>query len=257
MERGTVAAFFPDRNTGVLLQGDFTRISSKIHWNIGFTYPEDELGTSKSGKASPSGRFTYAFSPRNSTLLIHTGIDYLGLNVDADSRVVRRASRPEAHLAPIFVDTGEIPASGANSMNLEAAVVKGPLSLQGEFVQDRVHALDRPESLRFSAFYVYGSYVLTGETRPYDESRGAFGRIVPERPFMGSGGGLGAFEVAVRFSRIDLTDGGVSGGVMDDFTAALNWYAGPQARVSANVIRSNLDGVHPAWIFQARLQWAY
>ncbi len=74
---------------------------------------------------------------------------------------------------------------------------------------------------------------------------------------MGSDGGIGAVEVAFRFSRIDLNNRQVNGGVMDDLTAAFNSYASPNARVSTNVIRSKLDASDPVWILQARLQWAY
>ena len=254
MERGVVAAFFPSRNTGFLLQGDTPRLRRKIHWNIGYIQPEDELGTTDTDNAGVSGRFTYAFNPGGGDLLLHLGADYMRRNVDDTMNYL---SRPESHLAPSFVDTGDIPAVAANTLNLEAAVVNGPLSFQGELAWARVETTDESADPSFYAFYVYTSYFISGETRPYEEETGAFGRIEPASEFRGSEGGLGALEVAFRFSRIDLTDEEVEGGIMNDATVAFNWYASRNGRVSTNVIHSRVEGFDPVWIFQVRLQWAY
>ena len=103
------------------------------------------------------------------------------------------------------------------------------------------------------------SYFITGETRPYVGSRGAFGRVIPNQEFMGAEGGFGALEVAFRFSRLDLIDRGIDGGALNDLTAALNWYPTSNARVMLNLIRAKRvdTGLDPVWIAQVRLQWAY
>lgn len=53
--------------------------------------------------------------------------------------------------------------------------------------------------------------------------------------------GLGAWEVAARWSCIDLTDGTVNGGDMSNFTAGVNWYCNPYCKVVFNYIHSWLD----------------
>ena len=133
-------------------------------------------------------------------------------------------------------------------------MVNGPLSLQGEFAWTRVSATDGSSD---PSFYSFASYFLTGETRPYAHNRGAFGRVLPRDAFLGGAGGKGAFELAVRFSGVDLNDEEVVGGIMNDATAGMNWYATRNARVLAEVIRSDVQGFDPVWIFQARLQWMY
>ena len=255
MERGVVAAFFPARNTGFLLAGTTDRLRHKIHWNIGAIQPEDELGSTATDNLGVAGRFTYAFEPGGrDDVGIHAGIDFTRRNV---SDTMNYLSRPESHLAPSFVDTGDIAANGANTANLETAVIKGPLSVQGEFAWAQVQTTDGSADPGFYAFYIFTSYFLTGERRPYDLDLGAFGPIVPHSEFMGPAGGAGAFELALRFSRIDLTDEEIDGGVMNNLTGAFNWYATRNARVLTNVIRSRVEGFDPVWIFQVRLQWAY
>ena len=44
---------------------------------------------------------------------------------------------------------------------------------------------------------------------------------------LGENGGVGALELAARYSHLDLTDSFLVGGVPDDSTVALNWYLNP------------------------------
>ena len=139
---------------------------------------------------------------------------------------------------------------------IENAVQKGRLSFQGEFVPAIVES-DTQGNLFFYAFYVMGSYFLTGESRPYIAGEGRFGRPHPKRELRDGTGGKGAFEVAFRFSRIDLNDKFVTGGELNDLTAAFNWYPTYQTRVDFNVIRANLQTADAVWIFQGRLQISF
>ena len=91
----------------------------------------------------------------------------------------------------------------------------------------------------FSAYYVMGSYFLTGESRPY--SGGAFGRPKPKRKFDLKKGTMGAVEVAARMSRVDLSDGDFDGGVERNWTLGLNWYPHNNARVTFNYVAAYLD----------------
>ncbi len=67
-------------------------------------------------------------------------------------------------------------------------------------------------------------------------------------------GGLGAFEIAARFSYIDLNDKDITGGKLADISFAFNWYPTHATRVSFNVIRADRESWDPVWIFQGRLQ---
>jgi len=56
-------------------------------------------------------------------------------------------------------------------------------------------------------------------------------------PFKGT---WGAWELATRFSYLDLTDAGIRGGEMWDVTAGINWYAAPNVRVMLNYVHSHV-----------------
>jgi phosphate-selective porin OprO/OprP len=85
----------------------------------------------------------------------------------------------------------------------------------------------------FRGFYAQASWVLTGENYKY--TQGKFVRIRPQKT-------KGAWEVAVRYSRVDLNSKGIFGGEERNLTGALNWYApGNQFRLMANLIFVKTD----------------
>jgi phosphate-selective porin OprO/OprP len=57
--------------------------------------------------------------------------------------------------------------------------------------------------------------------------------------------GIGAWEVAARWSSLDLTDGTVDGGEMDILSLAVNWWLTPTAMVNWNYryIVNDKDGL--------------
>jgi phosphate-selective porin OprO/OprP len=92
------------------------------------------------------------------------------------------------------------------------------------------------------------SYFLTGESRPYDRKLGIHDRLKPFENFFhvrrGSRGiqtGLGAWEVAARFSNIVLNDENIRGNNLTDFTFGLNWYLNPYTRWKFNYVRAFLE----------------
>ena len=93
--------------------------------------------------------------------------------------------------------------------------------------------------------------------RQYRHNLGTIRRIRPKRELRDGSGGLGAFEIALRFSRIDLNDQDITGGTLNDLSFAFNWYPTYPTRVSFNAIRASREAWEPVWIFQARLQLAY
>jgi len=106
------------------------------------------------------------------------------------------------------------------------------------------------------------SWFLTGEHRPYRKAGAVFDAIKPEQNAFGKEGGHGAWEVATRYSSIDLDDGDVDGGELGDWTVGLNWYLNPNTRLMANYILSDLspagdlsDGTTNTFLF--RVQFAF
>jgi phosphate-selective porin OprO/OprP len=192
-----------------------------------------------------------------------TNVVHLGLGVNYRDTggfdTTSFKSQAETHIGGInIVDTGTISdVTDFTKVGLEAATVMGPFSVQAEYITTSV-SRNNASDLDFDAWYAQAGYFFTGESRNY--KKGAFGSITPKASV--GQGGIGAWELGVRYSSIDLTDGAVDGGEADSVTLGLNWYATPTLRFSANYIDvldvkgGSHDDEEPR-IFQVRSQWAF
>jgi phosphate-selective porin OprO/OprP len=110
---------------------------------------------------------------------------------------------------------------------------------------------------------VYGSIFITGEHRRYNTAEGVLTSIHPKQNFDPFKGGWGAWEVAARYSYINLnsSSGNINGGKEDNVTLGLNWYLHPNLRVMFNYIRVNVTNSKVdegrASIYQGRFQFAF
>ncbi len=143
------------------------------------------------------------------------------------------ASKPEINLFPTTsrqLNTGTIANVDAFwLLGLEAAQAFGPVLAQAEYSWAKV---DRKlgDDLDFGGGYAQLSWALTGEVRPYQGNRGLFGGIRPK--------GEVAWEVALRLSRLDLSDGTIKGGEESNASASLNSYLGNNVKLSLNYVQA-------------------
>jgi phosphate-selective porin OprO and OprP len=258
MERAAaVQAFAPEEKAGIQIGNQ--ALEGRLTWKLGW-FADSTATDSGDATESPTrvvGRLTWLpVADDASRRLVHLGIS--GSYIFSSRDEVRYRTRPESHLAPYLADTGPIKADNAYVVALEAALVSGPLSLQGEYLQSVVQEVSGPP-LQFRGFYLFASWFLTGESRPYDRARGAFGWLTPRRSVGFHDGGLGAWEVAVRYSYLDLDDGAVGGGRMGLTTLALNWYLTRNVRLSANYVATDVMGSGGGWLhaLQGRVQLAF
>jgi phosphate-selective porin OprO/OprP len=171
-------------------------------------------------------------------------------NLIAGTQTLTLNDRPELRIDPTtLVSTGALAGvSGAQVYSAEAAGTYGPLFFQGEYFWFNVerNALAPPlPGLKFQGGYAEAAYALTGETRPYHSASASYGGIVPANPFSLTGGGWGAWEIAGRYSTIDLNDqlamaNGVAGGRQTIYTLALNWYANCNVRLMFDYLHGNI-----------------
>src|SRR5690606_21940060 len=91
--------------------------------------------------------------------------------------------------------------------------------------------------------YALMRYTLTGERLPYLKRAGVFGRIVPDNPVNFGTGDWGAWEVAARWSYLDLNGTGFPGPGrrLNDTTLGLNWYWNAHLKFQLNWIHAFLD----------------
>jgi phosphate-selective porin OprO/OprP len=147
---------------------------------------------------------------------------------------------PELRMdAEKLVSTGNIAADDATMYGFEGAAQWKFLYLAGEYYRWSVDRHNSSLDPDFSGYYVEGAWVLTGENKAYNAGKAAWGGVRPDNNFDPNGGsGWGAFELAARYSKLDLNwnegiagaatpAGGVRGGEQTITTVGLNWYLNP------------------------------
>lgn len=232
MERALPNAFAPGRRLGV---GYFRHGGN---WSVDagfFGEAVDDSGSDDDAGTGMGIRATYA--PWDTGLqTLHLG-GSLNIRNPGNDEKVRFRARPESHVTDIrLVNTDNLKGEKVDQVTLaglEAAWVRGPWSLQGEYMQARVDR-EGAEDPTFSGWYGYASWFITGESRVYKAKQGRFKRVRPLAPG-------GAWELGLRLSHIDLQDGGVAGGEQTNTTFGVNWYANPQVRFMANYILVDTD----------------
>ncbi|MCH8261987.1 MAG: porin [Proteobacteria bacterium] len=253
IERSLAASFAPGRNIGLALSG------YNDHWTASAGIYNGGLSQPVHGGYGITGRITY--SPvHTQDHVIHFGLAASRRETN-DDNTLRFRQRPESHITEIhLVDTGKFDAESFYLLGLEAAYINGPFSIQSEYrrVETNNKTAGNPE-LTASGFYVESSWFITGESRHYSFKDGSFKQTNVRRVI--NQGGFGAWEIAVRYSSIDLTEETIIGGEEDNVTIGLNWYPNNQLRLMANytkVISTDrpgnlLDNVEPD-IFHMRAQ---
>jgi phosphate-selective porin OprO/OprP len=175
--------------------------------------------------------------------LLHVGA--AGTIRDPNNGVTRYRARPSLRngpgaLNPVLVDTGTFATDSVEMFGLEAAMNLGPLNIQAEYMGSVNEDSAAPVGNPIGTVFVQGWYVeslcfLTGEHREYDRKAGVFGRVIPRENFS-LHGGLGAWQVGVRYSRLDLDDDGLDGGIVQDVTIGVNWFFNPNMKLQSNYV---------------------
>lgn len=251
LERALPNAFAPGRNAGVMLYGTaLARSDPRLTWAVGvFRDTPDDGAIRDDGGYNVTGRLTLLpWYENDGTSLAHLGAGFSYRN--PNDHTASFNSNPEAHLTDNFVDTGAFQSDDVSLVGLEAACVSGPLSIQGEYI---FADADVASSANFQGYYAQVSYFLTGEHRIYKPTEGNFCKIKSRKNFH-YGTGPGAWEVAFRYSGIDLDDSIISGGKLHDMTAGLNWYLNPNMRIMWNYVHADKEYVGYADILTMRLQ---
>jgi phosphate-selective porin OprO and OprP len=181
---------------------------------------------------------------------LHLGVS--GRYFGADANTIRYKARPESNVTDNYLDTGNLSGDHAWHIGLEALWNHGPYSVLAEYIHASV-ASPASGNPAFYGWYITGSWVLTGETRPYDRTVGYARRVMPT-------GRWGAPELVVRFSREDLDDGLVHGGTFNKTYVGLNWWATRRWKWGAGWGHTWLDRFGTTGVtdsLQLRWQWIY
>jgi phosphate-selective porin OprO/OprP len=156
-----------------------------------------------------------------------------------------------------FVSTGPLQADDATVVDAEVLLIWGPLSIQSEwalaYADAAIGQAGTPlagkslGNVGFNGGYVQVSYFLTGENRLYEQHHARLNSTYcrPNTPFFfkhGRGGlcfGSGAWEIAARYSYLNLNDGDVQGGILECENVGLNWYLNTHLKVMFDYLHTH------------------
>lgn len=217
-----------------------------------------------------TGRFAYVPLKRESSLI------HIGANVSATLKPVaagfgpgvatnvRLRERPEARVdGTRLIDTGNIDADKLVAYGVEFAAQHKNFFVQGEYfditAERRVPNLISGDP-KFEGWYVQGAWTITGEPRRYAIATATFDSPRPAKNFSLQNGGIGAWELAARYSTLDLnhdrgvvggplTTGAIRGGEQDIITLGLNWYPNQTVRFMASYQDVSVDRLSPGGTF--------
>ncbi|MCH9639833.1 MAG: porin [Betaproteobacteria bacterium] len=229
----------------------------------------DSIATNKRKIAADEGwsvSSRFSFTPiAEKNKLIHLGIagNYREPNGLANS-TLQLASRSTnmSNLSLIQSTTTDI--NNIKMLGLEASAILGPFSLGGEYTNTWINRKKGESNLYFNGWYGEAAWTLTGEQRNYKNGR--FFRVKPTNNFNLNKKRIGAWELAARYSEVDLNDGNFNGGKLSNLTIALNWYLNENIRLMAGYDKAlditdspltNSDGSKPdnldTFMFRAQL----
>ena len=248
-----------DGRTAVALLGSGER------WNFTAAVTGNVIGTTTyDEQVGLVGRFAYVPFKRTNAL-IHLGLNTTIVTSPAATgpdispagapTTLRLRDRPELRVdGTRLVDTGNIDADSLTSIGAEFGGLYKNFYIQAEYfdigIERRNSVLPDPE---FSGWYVQGSWILTGESRRYSTATAGFDGPRPLKPFNLREGNWGAWELAIRYSNLDLNyletalpaAGSVRGGEQDIFSIGVNWYVNNGVTLQAAYRNVSVDRTSP------------
>jgi phosphate-selective porin OprO/OprP len=245
-----LSPFFVSRNVGVQLAN--TVLDKRATWAVGVynDWTNSDVSFSDGGIDSAARVTALPVMSEDGAHYLHLGASVRYYSAAEDQ--LRYRGRPASNVADYYVDTGRITGSHALHGGVEALYSRGGWSLLAEYVLADVSATDRRDPT-FDGWYVTGSWVVTGEHRPYDPVAGYARRIQPQ-------GRWGAVELIGRYGNVDTTDAGFDGGEMEGWWAGVNWWATRRFKASIHygdidLDRNGLTGNTRTVL--SRVQWIY
>lgn len=197
--------------------------------------------------------------------LLHVGANLSGVAQPGDTGAanalrypLQLRERPELRVdGTRLVDTGALDAQGAYALGGELAFQKKNLLINGEYFDINLDRRNRAAGVSdpsFSGWYVQAGYVLTGEARKYNLTTAAFDAPSVSKPFDPKKGQWGAWELAARYSTVDLNYAETSavaanrvrGGEQDIWTIGLNWFPNPAVKFMLDYYHVDVDRLNAA-----------
>lgn len=269
---------------GLGLYGDIALCNM---FTIAAAVTQPPSGSSTTLNTGRNDRWTWSARVTYSPVHTHDRVYHFGLSARSQSinherggaaiRDAILATTPEAvartksdgrSTTAYLVNTGFMRAKHAGFWGAELAGLWGPFTAQAEYNTARFTREDAASTpkgnVSFHGWHVQMGYMLTGESRRYDWESATFGSPKACAP-------CGAWELAARYSYVNLNDKQVYGGSQHNASLGINWFYNENVTLKANYIRaiihpigatagtipSALPAIRKLNIFAVRLQVAF
>jgi phosphate-selective porin OprO and OprP len=215
MERASFnEAFNFERRVGVSL----TREAGPVLIQAGvFTDAISDLNANGNDAIGVDGRIVFA--PKLGAAQLHLAASGHWRDTPQTQPEARYRSRPQIRTTDLrFVGTGLLTVGQEQDFGLEAAVISGRFHAAAEAHWLTPSLAGTVDPTFFGASVEAGLF-LSDDTRGY--GKGMFRAPKVKKPV--GQGGLGAWQVNVRYDHLDLVDGTIVGGTQDAYMASLVW----------------------------------
>ena len=232
-------------------------------WNLGIYKPNNNVfgNSTGDGDYSVTGRVTRLLAYENDgRTLLHLGLSgrqgtaVSQPGVPGRFQTFRTRDAVRSGLSAGWPTPAGIAVAGDDQQtaNGELVAVLGSLTFQSEYLinslQDASATLGGPTTnLVYHGGYFQALYFLTGESDHYSKKTGAFEKVRPYTNFFkpnkcdGGISGMGAWQVGIRYNYLDLNDQGINGGILDNWTAGVNWFWNPNLKWQFNYSNTDRD----------------
>ena len=241
LERAAAAnKLVPGRKIGLaaFYSGDYFRAQGGVFG--------DEAGTSSSDDEQFSVTGRLVTNPiHNEKSSFHVGLSGSYRTPDDADRQVRFSSRADNNVQDqnsVSVTVSDV--DHYSIYGLELAGHHKNLMFQSEYLRTDLKR-DNGIDPSFDGYYLQVAWALTGETYRYNTAQGVYKRVKPQVNFDWRKGVWGAFELAARYSTLDLNDSQISGGELKTLTLGFNWYPNNNVRFIGNYIMADTNESAP------------
>lgn len=193
------------------------------------------------------------FAPLDSDFsTVHVGFGYDAAQYARPGDGLSIKAFPVARSEPAFQLLGGDQYDRQRTLLLEFGGRFGRVLTQGEYAQAKYDGVDQAHVI--DAYYLQGSFFLTGETKTYASRRGRFRAPTHyEHP-------LGALELKARFAQIDSWDR-IDVADLREISAGFNYYHSPRLRFlfdyNLGEIRFSDSPQDEPWAVIGRAQWVF
>ena len=211
--------------------------TDKVGFRFASTQPnadgQDRLGLSFRFSCAPYNTDNLIFHLGLSGQLHHSGHQLGdGQAFNANFRTTGEVNARNVQDNERTLESGKQKVTSYNSLTADAAVLRGPIFLQGEYHRAQMNMAGQDaQATNAQGWNVQASYAITGESRDYNYQKGSFSNIRTERD-------NGSWEVSLRHSFVRLQKGESDGGSASTLGGSVSWVANNNISVLANYIHT-------------------